>query len=374
MSETSDVAVIGGGVAACSVAYFLAAAGVKATLIEREGVGSQASGFSAGGLNPMQRAGSPGHLGPLAIESFRMHGTMWERLSGESGVDFASKTVSMVKVAFQESELPELRETEELYEAADGFSAEWVDGQGLRELEPRIAGDATTGLLTRGNAVLDSLAFTLALSRAAQSAGARVHIGEARGLASTGRRVDKVRLGDGEIACDAVVVAMGPWSADAGRWLGIPMPIEPVKGEILRMNLPGRALDHDLTSGDVSLFSRSDGLVWVGTSEERRGFDREPSEAVRSRLMNDAVRLMPDMAEAELVMHTACLRPVAVDGLPIIGKAPGWDNVYLATGAGKKGILIAPGIGKAIADLITEGSTALPIGPFSPARFAASVA
>ena len=374
MSETSDVAVIGGGVAACSVAYFLAAAGVKVTLIEREGVGSQASGFSASGLNPLQGAGIPGPLGPLAIKSFRMHKAMWERLKDESGVDFAPRTVSIVKVAFQESELPELQETEELYEAADGFSAEWVDGQGLRELEPRIAGDASRGLVTRGNAALDSLAFTLALSRAAERAGARVRIGEARGLASTGGRVDKVRLGDGEIACDALVVAMGPWSADAGRWLGIAMPVEPVKGEILRMRLPGPPPAYDFGWGDVSLFTRADGLVWVGATEERRGFDREPTEAARRSLLDGAARLMPAMSRAELVMHTACLRPVAADGLPIIGKAPGSDNVYLATGAGKKGILIAPGIGKAVADLILEGSTALPIWSFSPVRFAASVA
>jgi glycine/D-amino acid oxidase-like deaminating enzyme len=73
-----------------------------------------------------------------------------------------------------------------------------------------------------------------------------------------------------------------------------------------------------------------------------------------------------------LVRHTACLRPVTPDWLPIIGQAPGWKNVYLATGAGKKGILLSPAIGKATADLITQGRTDLSIGSCSPARFAPS--
>ena len=83
---------------------------------------------------------------------------------------------------------------------------------------------------------------------------------------------------------------------------------------------------------------------------------------------------MPAIADAELVMHTACLRPVTPDWLPIIGRAHGHRNAWLATGAGKKGILLAPAIGKSIADLITTGGTALPIANFAPERFAAPVA
>jgi len=78
---------------------------------------------------------------------------------------------------------------------------------------------------------------------------------------------------------------------------------------------------------------------------------------------------MPAMADAELVLHTACLRPVTSDWLPIIGRAPGWDNAYLATGAGKKGILISTGMGKAVADVIASGSTDVPTGGLEPDRF-----
>jgi glycine oxidase len=143
-----------------------------------------------------------------------------------------------------------------------------------------------------------------------------------------------------------------------------------LKGEILRMALPGPALAHDILGPEVSLYSRADGLVWCGATTEWRGFDTEPSEAARQFLWQGAITLMPAMANARVVQHTVCLRPVAADGLPIIGKAPGCDNVYLATGGAKKGILLSPGIGKAIADLITEGQTPLSIGSFAPERCA----
>ena len=71
-------------------------------------------------------------------------------------------------------------------------------------------------------------------------------------------------------------------------------------------------------------------------------------------------------------MQTACLRPLSPDWLPIVGRAPAWDNAYLATGAGKKGILLSPAIGKAIADLITADSTDLPVANCGPDRFQTS--
>ena len=80
--------------------------------------------------------------------------------------------------------------------------------------------------------------------------------------------------------------------------------------------------------------------------------------------------MVPDLADAKLVKHTACLRPVTPDWLPVLGRASGWDNVYLATGAGKKGILLATGIGKSVADLITTGETSFSIQGYSPERFA----
>ena len=368
MSQSRDVVIVGGGVAGCAVAYYLGKVGVKATVIEREGIATQASGYAAGGLNPLH--GVPAPLRPLAMESFRMHLTLWDELREITGSDCQARIVAMLKLAFDEAELPPLQELLEQFEAAEGFSAQWLEPAAVHKLESRLTAEFGRGLYLYGNAALDSFLYTTSLAKAAEHYGAAYRIAQLRGLQRSGGRVTGVLLEDGEVPCDTVVLATGPWAKDSEEWLGCAIPIEPLKGEILRMSLPGPALAYDILGPDVSLYSRSDGLVWCGATTERRGFDQAPSEAARQFLLQGATRLMPAMADAKLVRHTACLRPITPDGLPILGQAPGWDNVYLANGGGKKGILLSTGMGKALADLIIEGKTSLSIHPYSPQRFA----
>ncbi len=374
MRESSDVVIIGGGAAGCSAAYYLALRGVKSTIIESEGLGSQASGFSAGGLNPLQGSGIPGPLAPLALESFRMHQELGVALKAETGIDHQLRTTSLLKAAFDEDELPELQETVQVFAAADGFEAAWLSREDLMDLEPRLAPDAIRGVCARGNMALDSYQYTLALAAAAEKMGARVRRGKAQGLQKSTKksngRITGVLLEDDVIPCGQLIMAMGPWSRKAEAWLDLYIPVDPLKGEILRVELPNGPLAHDLSWGGASLYSKPDGLVWCGTTEDWRGFDRRTSQAARRRIEAGVARLLPEAANGRLELHTACLRPVTPDWLPIIGRAPQWENLYLATGAGKKGILLSPAMGKAVADLIVNDATALPIASFHPQRFA----
>ncbi len=374
MSQIEDVVIVGGGAAGCAVSYYLAKAGVKSTVIERDGIAANASGYSAGGLNPLEGACIPGPLGPLAIRSYRMHAEICPELTDLSGLDFGYKVISSVRVAFDESELVELQTSYDIFESADDdFSAEWLNPAQLRELEPRISSDAIRALDARGNAILSSHRYTLALAKSAETMGAKIATGCVTGVKTSGGRVSAVLTDSGEISCDAVVFATGPWSGQVEEWLGVPIPIEPFKGEILRMKLNGPPLERDFHSVDVDLNHREDGQIWIGATEERVGFDRNPSAEARAKSLRVAARLMPAMENAELVLHTACLRPLSPDWMPIIGRTPGWDNAYLATGAGKKGILLSPGMGKAVADLITAGATDVPIDGFGAERFAGYV-
>ena len=370
MPQTTEVAILGGGATGCSVAYYLSRNGVSSTIIEREGIASQASGFSAGGLNPLQGAGIPGPLGPLAIKSYRIHAELAELLQSEQEADYQWRIISLVKAAFEEADLPDLQQTIDVFKAAEGFEGEWLDPEELRKLEPRVAADVIQGVIARGNASLDSHKYTRALSQAACTQGAAVKPGEVLGLEVSKGRVTGVLLEDGLLACGQVVLAMGPWSRNAEPWLDSYIPVDPLKGEILRVELPGGPLEQDYSGGGGSLYPKPDGLVWCGTTEDWRGYDREPSESARQRILKGAARLIPEVAQSRLVRHTACLRPVTPDGLPIVGQAPGWENVYLATGAGKKGILLSPGMGQAVADLIIHGNTELPIEGMQLDRFA----
>ena len=372
MVESSDVVIVGGGAAGCAAAYYLAQAGVKSTIVEREGIASQASGFSAGGLNPLQGAEIPGRLGPLAWESYCMHLELWDELREETGIEYDGRIVSSIKLAFQESDLHELEETLDIFTAVDGFEARWLEPYEVLELEPRATTKVIQALYTRGNAALDSYRYTQALVEASKKRGVSVRRGKIVGLNASGNRVTGVRLADGVISCGQVLLAMGPWSRLAEPWLGAYIPVDPLKGEILRMELPGAPVRHDI-SGGGSIYAKPDGKLWCGATEEWKGFDRTLTDSAEKSLLEGAVRLVPDLANGRIVLHTACLRPVTPDWLPIVGKQPSWENAYLATGAGKKGVLLSPGMGKAVADLMCQGETRLPVSGFGPDRFAAIV-
>src|SRR5262245_2037296 len=368
MRDIGDVVIIGGGAAGCAVAYYLGQAGVKATLIERQGIGMQASGYSAGGVNPLH--GLAASMRSLAMASFTLHLALWDELQQSTGRDCQGRIISTVKVAFSEADVPALREEFDIFAATPGFSAHWLDRASLRALEPRLTPDVMQGVYLYGNGVVDSHLFTVSLAEAAQRYGATLRIGTVRGLQQSHGRVTGVQLDAGMLACDTVVLAMGPWVQEAEAWLGLSIPVRPLKGEILRMELQGPGLAHDFASPEVSLFSRGN-QVWCGATQEWCAFDKTPSATARRSLLSGAIQLLPAIASAMLVQHTACLRPVTSDWLPIVGQAPGWENVYLATGGEKKGILLSPAIGKAIADLITTGSTPLDITPCAPQRFVA---
>jgi glycine oxidase len=361
------VVVIGGGAAGCATAYYLSKAGAHVTIVEREGIGNAASGWSAGGLNPLQ--GIPEPILGLAMESYRLHLELWPELRRLSSQNLASGLISMAYVAPDAADIPALKLQGEAFEAADGFTARWIETDELLTLEPRISPNVAGALLTHGNAVLESHRLTVALAEAAQLQGATLIEGSVAGLVHDDRRITGILLDDAVIPCDAVVIAMGPWSGEAEAWLGVPVPVEPLKGEIVRMAIAGEPLPFDIVAPGISLFARPRGQVWLASTQQRLGFDREISEWGYRTLFDAATALMPSINDATLVQQTACLRPVTPDDLPIVGSIPGWRGAYVATAGGTKGILLAPGMGRAIADLILTGQTEVSIAGASLERF-----
>ena len=116
--------------------------------------------------------------------------------------------------------------------------------------------------------------------------------------------------------------------------------------------------------------SKTDGLIWAGTTEEDVGFDEELTPAARDKVMGGLLKMAPSLSEAELVQQIACLRPLADDGMPIVGVVPGWQNLYMVTGGGRKGILWSTGMCEGLAELILMGSSIVPgLTALNPARF-----
>lgn len=358
-----DVAVIGGGITGAFAARFLSMAGVATVLIDPDGIGAHASGRNPGGLNPLHGPGIPGPMSAFALEAFHLH------LDLQDAIRVRPEPVVRVRIAMEPDDVAELEAAASLHQATPGFSAAWLQPAGLRALDARISPDAIAGLRTEGNMRLaDPRAYARAVADAAVRHGARVIAARATGLAGSGRRVDRVVFADGtSLPCGGVVIANGPWAGEAAAWLDEPVPVMPVKGDLLYVEATP-PVAFDFTWRDAAVYGAST-LACLGGTTEHAGFDETPAAAARASILQRVGRFFPGLSGAPIVRQTAGLRPVTPDGLPIVGRSCSRDNVWLALGGGAKGMLYGPGIARAVADLIVDGRTRLSISPCSPLRF-----
>ena len=361
MSEFSRrrVAVVGGGVVGCAVAFALAQAGITVTLFEPDRLGSHASGINAGNLNPLH--GTPPALIPFALAAFQRHREVRSALEQLACADYPYQPAPRIHLGFAETDRPALAETAALFASHQGFSATWLDDKALRLHEPRLGVEVRFGFLAMGNQWTDSASFTRSLAQGALKLGAEWIQTRAVGLATVGDRVTGIQTESGVIACDAAVFATGPWVAPVEHWLGIELAVEPVKGELLLMRLPEDRLLFDLIGGSHALYQRRAGEVWVGDTTESRGFDETPNPATQAVLLDGVARILPAIRQATLLDHVAALRPMTASRLPLVGRAPGWQNAYIANGGGTKGLLLSTGIAQVIRDLVLDGHTSLPL-------------
>ncbi len=368
-----DVVVVGAGAAGAALTLELLGRGLSVTAVERDSIASHASGFSYGGMFPTMGAGVPGPVTPQAKRGISLLKQLVPVLQDETGIDVEFRAARSLDLAVTEADVEGLRERLAWQESED-LDAELIDADELRRLEPRLSHDLAGALLQKCHFELDSYKYTLSLITAFEKRGGTLTNGDVVGLERSGGRVSGVRLASGDVlAAGVVVLATGPWSGasgEEGRGGQPRFPVRPVKGEILRLEFPGRDFIHRASTDGHYIARKPDGLVWVGTTEDDAGFDDRPSTSARDRIMEAALRLSPALETARIAQHTACLRPVSDDEMPILGPIPGYDGLFAANAAGKKGILLSPVMARMVAGAITGDAGRDPIPPeFAANRF-----
>src|SRR2546421_58106 len=371
MTERSaDVVIVGGGIAGMTTAYYLAKAGVASVVVERDAIGSHASGFAYGGLSPLSGFGIPGPLAEIAQNAMRLHRELSKSLLEDTGIDVDFRVRSSLALAFTEADVRRLQVALPWQQGQPGYAVRWLDVAEARRVEPRISDETLGATLIEGGGAVEPYRLVLALTRAAERLGVMVRHGRAIGLRRAGGRITGVVLEREGLGCATAGLALGPWSAEASDWIGVANDVRPLKGQILRLQAPGPPVECSVGWGHNYATTKTDGLLWAGTTEEEAGFDEESTHAARDEIGAALLRMLPAMADAQVAHQTACLRPVASDGLLVLGCVPGLDQVYVATGGARRGILYGPSMGQAIADLVLGRDTRVALDAFAPGRFA----
>ena len=341
-----DAIVVGAGVIGLSVAWEAVRQGLDVLVLERDEPASGATGVAAGMLAPAGEATfGEERLLEMLLASLRAYPAWVDELESASGVATGYRRCGAVHVALDRDEAEELRRRHAL-QTTLGLEAEWLAPKRCREIEPGLAPSLAGGVHAPGEAAVDPRALVGALRAALTRAGAEVRTGtEVRGAHLEGERLRGVSTAAGErLFADHVVMASGclPGSLD---WLpaGARPPLRPVKGQIvtLRGAAEEPVCEGIVASGRVYIVPRDDGRLLIGATVEERGFDLSVTAGGVHELLREAYRLLPEIAELELLEARAGLRPAAPGNRPLIG--PGaLEGLVLATGHFRNGVLLAP--------------------------------
>ena len=324
-----DAIFVGGGVIGLCCAWYAARRGARVAVLERGEPGAGATGVAAGMLAPVGELsfGEPDLL-EMTLASARVYPAFVATLEAETGMSTGYEQLGALHVALDRDEAAQLRRIHELQRALD-LDAEWLAPRQCRELEPGLTPSFNGGVHAEGEAAIDPRRLTAALLVALGAAGAEVRGGtEVVDGMFEGERLRGVRTAAGEeLHADAVVLAAGAWSGAVG-WLPehARPAVRPVKGEVLELRTargrraPGRAGSSPPSASTWS--PASDGRLIVGATVEERGFDTQVTAGGVLELLREAYRLLPEVAEMELVGSAAGLRPGTPDNLPLVGPAP----------------------------------------------------
>lgn len=367
-----DAVFVGGGVIGLACAWRASRHGARVCVLERDRPAAGATGVAAGMLAPAGEANwGEERLLELNLESLRRWPAFAGELESEAEEPIGLAETGALHVALDRDEAEELQRRLRL-QAELGLDSEWLRGSGCRRLEPGLATAVRGGVHVPGEARVDPRRLVGALLAALERRGAAVHSdAEVVSMDRDGER-RRLRTADGRsFEGGAVVLAAGAWSG-LGEWLPPEArpPVRPVKGEIL--TLRGAADDppcERIVAGErVYMVPRDDGRLVVGATVEERGFDSTLTAGGVHELLREAYRLIPEIAELELLEANVGLRPGSPDNAPLIGESAD-EGLLVATGHFRNGVLQAPVTADCITALLMGESPPVDVATFWPQRF-----
>ncbi len=371
------VIIVGGGVIGLGIGWQLAKAGCTVSIYERNQAGRAASWAAAGMLAPHAEVHfEERELLNMGVQSCRMYPEWVAELETDSRMNVGYRAEGTLIVGVDRDDA---RELEHLYESQKllDLKVEWITGREAREMEPLLSPKITAAIWSKDDHQVDNRAMVEALIRAYQNADGILHEDTSVGkIEIVDGKAKGIWVKDNLEEADVIVLAAGCWSNDIdGLPEAVQPPVRPVKGQMLALQMEeGIVLEKVIRAPrakyptDVYLVPKDDGRLVIGATSEEMGFDTRLTAGGLFELLRGTWEAVPGIYDLPVIETWAGLRPGSRDNAPILGET-GVENLIMATGHYRNGILLTPITAREIAALILTGETSENIAHFQLSRF-----
>lgn len=358
MNPTNNILIIGGGIIGLSIAVDLKLKGASVTLLNRN-ISQTASQAAAGMLAPYAEALTPGPLLNLCLKSRWLYPKWVRKIQDLTGLDLGYNPCGIIAPVY---DLP----SENLRNTA---ATQWLDKTAIHLYQPGLGNDVVGGWWYPEDSQVDNCKVMEALGKAAQQLGINVRHGvTVQTVQQKQGKITSILTSEGEIKAETYVIASGSWASQI-----LPLPVRPVKGQMLAVTMPRQLeepfpLQRVLYGPATYLVPRRNGRLIIGATSEEVGWTPHNTPQGIETLLTRAIRLYPELANWPIEEFWWGYRPGTPDKSPILGKSY-CDNLILATGHNRDGILLAPITASLISDLIINQKSDPLLDAFRSDRF-----
>ncbi len=375
MTKNADVAIIGGGIIGASIAYHLAARGVKKIVVfeREEALGTGSTAKCAGGVRLQFSTTANVEMSRLSIAAF-------DRFEDEMGEAIDFERNGYLFVLTEERDFEMFRDNAEKQREL-GVPVEVLTPEEARDIVPVLTIDDLVGATFCGaDGIANPHAIVQGYAKNARKLGVEiVRSSEVTSMEVDGGRVRALRTEDDRWEMDWVVNAAGPWARGVGAMAGVDVPVDPVKRQYFITKPLGWVPDGfplliDWGSG-VYMHKESGGML-IGESDpnEPPSFNQQVDWEFLAEVTAHAIARVPRVEEAEIQSTVAGLYEVSPDHNAILGTVPELENFVCANGFSGHGMQHAPAVGLVTSELIVDGAaSSIDIAPYAIERFQSAV-
>ena len=353
VSTKQRVAIVGGGVIGCAIAFELTRRGVEVSVWERRTIGGGATHASAGILAPYIEAHEGGPLFDLTVRGLATYDVFVRAVREVTSAPFEFRRNGTIEVAEDDVRARVLKSR------SRGPVTRWLDAAELRTLEPSVNATAVGGVLCEEHGYVGVTGFVTALAEAASRQGCVFHNRGSVAAIRLDGRMCVLEFGPDrdEVTVDRVVLSTGTWARELDPLNELQERVRPIRGQLLQVRWPEQHIEHVLWGASCYIVPWLDGSILIGATSEDVGFDETATLGGIADLMTAASTLLPGIGVATFEAVRVGLRPATADHLPIIGASPLDPRVIYATGHFRNGVLLAPLTAQLVASLIVDGTS-----------------